>query len=238
MDDITAGMRWDRFDRFRRLFERHDVKPLIGIVPDNRNPDLELERPNPRFWDIMRELRSQGWSIAQHGYQHRELSSAAGILGVSKKSEFAGRPEAEQLAGIRTGRHILAEQGLSTTIWMAPWHSFDELTLHLLYEAGFSHVSDGYALFPYTLSGLHFVPCQSSRPTTFPVGVFTVCLHANTAREEAFRQVELFLSRHQRRVVSFESLLAVSPHNGMNRALERVILAARWITKTLRWRHA
>ncbi|MBO5623235.1 MAG: DUF2334 domain-containing protein, partial [Butyrivibrio sp.] len=36
MDDITPDMDWDKFLRFKSLLDEHGIKPLIGVVPDNR----------------------------------------------------------------------------------------------------------------------------------------------------------------------------------------------------------
>ena len=41
MDDITADMNWDNFFRLKELFDKAGVRPLLGVVPDNRDVDLE-----------------------------------------------------------------------------------------------------------------------------------------------------------------------------------------------------
>ena len=40
MDDITPEMDWEKFERFRALLETYKIKPLIGVVPDNRDENL------------------------------------------------------------------------------------------------------------------------------------------------------------------------------------------------------
>jgi hypothetical protein len=40
LDDITPDMDWERFYKFKALLDRYQVKPLIGVVPDNRDPGL------------------------------------------------------------------------------------------------------------------------------------------------------------------------------------------------------
>ena len=40
LDDITPDMDWQRFFRFKALLDQYQVKPLIGVVPDNRDENL------------------------------------------------------------------------------------------------------------------------------------------------------------------------------------------------------
>ena len=40
LDDITPDMDWERFLKFKALLDRYQVKPLIGVVPQNRDPGL------------------------------------------------------------------------------------------------------------------------------------------------------------------------------------------------------
>ena len=41
LDDITPDMDWQRFYAFKALLDKYQVKPLIGIVPDNRDENLK-----------------------------------------------------------------------------------------------------------------------------------------------------------------------------------------------------
>lgn len=71
MDDITPTMDWQRFWALLRLFQRYHVKPLLGVVPDNRDHALDLQDPHPQFWDIINLLvERNSVDVAQHGYQH------------------------------------------------------------------------------------------------------------------------------------------------------------------------
>ncbi len=36
MDDIAPGMDWKKFNDFKELLDEYGIKPLIGVVPDNR----------------------------------------------------------------------------------------------------------------------------------------------------------------------------------------------------------
>ena len=40
MDDITPDMDWEKFLAFKEILDAHDIKPLIGVVPDNKDENL------------------------------------------------------------------------------------------------------------------------------------------------------------------------------------------------------
>ena len=52
LDDITPDMDWESFLRFKELLDRYQVKPLIGIVPDNQDEHLKgSDKGRPEdFW--------------------------------------------------------------------------------------------------------------------------------------------------------------------------------------------
>lgn len=184
MDDITPDMNWKKFWLTVELLESHDIKPLLGIVPDNRDANLSIEPPREDFWEIMRQLQSDGLAdFAQHGYQHVYESRDAGIYTKYRyrpQSEFAGLPYDVQFQKIKKGKEILEREGINTDIWMAPSHTFDNNTLKALRALGFQSVTDGIALYPYIHQELLFVPQQTGVPRKFLCGVITVCLHTNS----------------------------------------------------------
>jgi predicted deacetylase len=201
MDDITPTMDWGRFESLMTLFMKHSIKPLLGIVPDNRDANLCRQTANPRFWDEMRSLQnSDAVDISQHGYQHTLIPRPGAALmrfhcGVHELSEFAGESYHDQVFKIAEGSRILRSHGISTTYWMAPNHSFDTTTLRALVDVGFTAVSDGVSLFPYTSCGLVFVPQQVWRPRWMPCGVQTICLHSNEITPSEIKHLRLFLRR-------------------------------------------
>jgi predicted deacetylase len=202
LDDITPGMDWDRFWALMQLFRRYGIKPLLGIVPDNRDHNLNRRPPHELFWDTMQDLaKSDEIDVAQHGYQHilvhRPNASLLGpAVGIRKEvSEFAGDPLIDQEFRISEGKNILAQRGLSTPYWIAPNHSFDKNTLQALRSNGFTAVSDGIGLFPYVEHGLLFVPQTSWRARWMPFGVHTICLHTNAITPLQIKELRLFLRR-------------------------------------------
>jgi len=200
MDDITPTMDWERFWALLRLFQRNRVKPLLGIVPDNKDKKLDRQRPEPQFWETMCLLVERNLvEVAQHGYQHILTRTAENALLKHnesrrvERSEFAGYSPQEQLDRIMKGQEILKGRGLKTDYWFAPNHSFDLTTLNALQTAGFTAVSDGIALLPYKYRGLIFIPQQLWRPAWVPTGVFTICLHSNEITNGEVKSIRQFL---------------------------------------------
>jgi predicted deacetylase len=201
LDDITPTMDWERFDAILALLLRKRVKPLLGIVPDNRDPKLCIRPERHSFWEEMRSLQESGAvEFAQHGYQHL-LTPCPGSqiigprYGIKEMSEFAGRSFNEQLSKVRVGQALLEARGITTRYWMAPNHSFDHNTLKALQLCGFTALTDGVSLTPFTTNGLVFIPQQLWRPQWMPYGVITICLHTNEMKTTHVKALRAFLRR-------------------------------------------
>jgi predicted deacetylase len=200
LDDITPTMDWNRFWATLNLLRRHRVKPLLGVVPDNRDPKLNCDVANPKFWETMGTLLNDGVvDIAQHGHQHLlGPKPGAAILrrahgATTDRSEFAGFPYSEQLSRLTIGKEILRKNGIDTPYFFAPNHSFDANTVKALKAAGFTAVSDGVSLYPYRREALTFIPQQMWSPRKMSTGVFTICLHTNEIRPKELGAIRRFL---------------------------------------------
>ena len=206
MDDICPTMSGGRFAMLEKLFKDNGVRPLIGIVPDNRDKTLDIDPPDKDFWPKMRKLvRDWGWSVSQHGDTHQYTTQDGGLLNISSASEFAGLPYDIQRAKLEHGAAILKQQGLATGIFMAPSHSYDRTTLRALVDTGFHTVTDGYSFHPYTRQGLNFVPCQSGRLRRFPFGIVTFAIHANTLEDIDLAAFLEFIKRHRADILPFDA---------------------------------
>ncbi len=168
MDDITPDMNWDNFIRFKKLLDSHNIKPLIGIVPDNQDLKLHFEVNGAKapadFWQEMRRLRDEeGWTIAMHGLTHIYTTKKGGLLPLNHQSEFAGLPLQTQTEMLAKGRKILAEHDIETDIFMAPSHTYDNNTLAALKANDFTKITDGFGYAPYTWKGITFYPISFNR---------------------------------------------------------------------------
>jgi hypothetical protein len=201
-------MKWQTWREIESLLLERQLKPILAVIPDNQDPTLRCEPPVENFWERVRMWQDHGWTIALHGYQHQYVSSHAGILGVRKKSEFAGLPETVQREKLQRGLAIFRKEGINPQVWIAPGHAFDHTTVSLLHEQGIRVICDGLLWRPYVCSkGMTWVPQQlfSFRPA--PRGIWTVCYHPNqwtTSRMARFREE---IDRYERDICSLDQVL-------------------------------
>ena len=193
LDDASDHMNIENWDRIERLLDEYGIKPLVGIIPENRDPML-LEFPaDPAFWEKARRWQEKGWRIALHGYVHVCASDCAGINPVHNRSEFAGCSLEEQCAKIREGLQILQGHGLKPDVFFAPSHTFDNNTMEALrMESEIRTISDTVANDVYCRSGFTFIPQQSGRVRKLPFRVATICLHPNFTTDAEFLEIEAF----------------------------------------------
>ena len=196
LDDITPDMDWAKFNRFKALLDKYDIKPLIGVVPDNKDEKLSIDEKRGDFWEYVKELREQGWVIAMHGLNHLYTTKNAGLFPIGGKSEFAGLPLMQQDDMIRQGRKILEENGITTDIFMAPSHSFDKNTLTALKRNGFHVITDGFGIVPFKYLDMTFYPIAIKRSDSISDtrdGMVTFVYHANTMEDKDFKKLEELL---------------------------------------------
>lgn len=202
-DDVCPMMSKERFDRFLSILARHRIQPILAIVPDNQDPELMVQPPDPEFWDRMRALEKQGATIAMHGYHHLCTSRGQSLLSLHRKTEFAGVPEMTQRAWIRIGLQILRAQGLSPRLFVAPRHGFDRATLNALESESLGFLSDGFAKRPFRRGGIVWIPQQLWEPVQKPTGLWTICIHPNTAPPSLEKKLEEFLRDSASQFTSF-----------------------------------
>jgi predicted deacetylase len=204
IDDVCPTMRWDRFDVFTKALLQAGAPCLIGVVPDCRDPTLFRTAPRKDFWDVIRNLKANGWTIAQHGFTHICDRPSRDWFGLPCDSEFAGHPLETQVERLAAGARILAQEQVATDVFMAPCHAFDLITLEALRKTGFKFVTDGSALWPYKQQELIFVPQLFERPLHFGAGIYTLCYHLDTMGENSFANLLRFVESNKHSIISFD----------------------------------
>lgn len=203
LDDITPDMNWERFYLAKEIFDRYQICPLIGVVPNNQDETLHKEEKREGFWNTIRILQSNGWTVAQHGTYHRYETEDSGILGINPFSEFAGLPYEEQFNKLQIGKCILEENGVLTDVFMAPGHTFDKNTLKALKACGFTVITDGLFSKPYYDDEILSIPCRL-RGFKKPSGIDTVCLHTNLMDAQDMAELDAFCKENRNVIVSFD----------------------------------
>ncbi|MBD5473516.1 MAG: DUF2334 domain-containing protein [Lachnospiraceae bacterium] len=213
LDDITPDMDWERFLEFKKLLDRYQVKPLIGVVPDNKDENLkgsDSGKPGD-FWAYLAELKKSGWTIAMHGYQHTYTTGKGGIFPLNNFSEFAGISYEKQCQMLEAGKELLRQKGIETDLFMAPAHSYDQNTLRALRDVGFRALTDGFGSCPYRYKGLIFYPISFRISSTLrkKKGYSTMVVHAATNNEQDLKRYEGYFQRKDVQWISYEEYLNV-----------------------------
>jgi hypothetical protein len=224
-DDLCPTVSRSRWQRFLPLITEFGIHPILAVVPSNHDQRLVFSPADPEFWSQMRAMESAGAAIALHGFRHLCHSRHGGLVPLNRDTEFAGVPIDTQRTWIRAGLEILRGQGLNPGIWVAPRHGFDRATLRVLREEGIGAVSDGFARRPFKRGGLVWIPQQLWAPVARSSGLWTICLHPNSAPDALVRQLREFLVLYAGRFTSVDKVLAEMPATGLG-PLERITGAA------------
>jgi hypothetical protein len=209
LDDACATMDHRRWAALEQVLDRHGVKPIVAVVPDNRDPALAVAERDERFWDKVRLWVAKGWILAMHGGTHvMQPTSAELLVPFYQRSEFAGRTLEDQSARIRSAWALFLEQGVTPRVWVAPAHSFDALTLQALRaETSIEVVSDGIAFDTYSELGFRWIPQQLWSFSKRPFGVWTICLHPNQMSTDDHEALDRTLSSgFGRRIARFDTV--------------------------------
>jgi predicted deacetylase len=208
-DDICPTMNWETWSRIETILLEHKIKPLLAVIPDNQDTKLRVAAPHSSFWDEVRRWQSWGWTIGLHGYQHRFVTQQAGIVGLHRRSEFAGVPPLEQAEKLLRAVEIFRSHDVRPEVWIAPAHSFDWNTVAALRELGITTINDGFAIAPHAdPQGLLWVPQQLWRFHWRPFGVWTVCHHHNRWTDSQFDQFQRDVAARRQAITDLPSVSA------------------------------
>lgn len=206
LDDIAPNMNWDKFNFLVSIFKKHNIKPLLAVIPDNKDPKLLGYPANSDFWRIINELKQDGWIIGQHGWQHL-AEAGGGILKIHNSGEFGGLDFDVQGKMIRDGKDLISSKLEKPEIFIAPRHSFDKDTIEALKMNGFNYISDGIALYPFKKWGLVWLPQILWRPRKGLFGMITIALHPNTMTDKDFNNLKEFIEKNPEKIGNFSELM-------------------------------
>ncbi len=206
-DDLCPTIPRARWEGFRKAIEEFRIRPILAVVPDNQDSELDCSPYDPSFWDEMRQMEAAGAAIAVHGYRHLCDSRGQSLLGIHRRTEFAGVDRGTQKEWIDEGLRILHENGLNPKLWVGPRHGFDRNTLRALRDAGVHYISDGFARIPFRRQGLTWIPQQLWSPVEKSKGLWTICIHPYAAHTGEVDRLRWFLEKHGPQFTSFDRVV-------------------------------
>lgn len=179
-DDICPTMDYEQWSRAIEILRKYKIKPLLGVIPECKDPELQIENVHHDFWNYIKKLQQDGYTLAMHGCFHVYDIKAQGIVNSVHRSEFAGHPYEVQLKKIEYGKKKLEDHGIFTDIFFAPSHSYDENTLKALAANGFRFVSDGKSRKAFVRNGIMCIPCRAGGcPKIRKSGYYTAVFHTH-----------------------------------------------------------
>ena len=210
LDDACPTMDKKKWDRMESILDVFSIRPMVGIVPNNQDDNLMVDKEDAGIWDKVKKWQQKGWAIALHGYDHCYISDGGleGLNPMWSRSEFAGLPLEEQREKIKKGVAIMREHGISPKYFFAPSHTFDLNTLTALREeSDIRIISDTIATKSYRFGDFIIVPQLGGHCVEMKLpGIWTFCLHPNMMSDENFVATEKFIQTHKEQFVSFDQL--------------------------------
>ena len=214
-DDICPTMDWESWEQVENVLVSEGVKPLLAVVPDNRDDNLVVGQKNEHFWSKVRDWQKMGWSIAVHGYQHLYQTNDPGLLGLNKYSEFSGLSYEQQSKKLKEAFKIFNSYDIKPDLWIAPAHSFDKVTLSALSDLGVEVISDGFFKRPVKYMNMIWIPQQLWRFRHLRRGIWTVCFHVNGMKKEELERICSDLNQYKERIVSLDYVLKNTSINSL-----------------------
>lgn len=208
LDDACPTMDLYKWRKMEEILDKYGVKPVVGIIPNNQDETLMIDKEDDSFWNKASNWQKKEWTIALHGYDHVYVTQEGGINPVHKRSEFAGLSLQEQEEKVTKGFAILKDKKLDVSCFFAPSHTFDTNTLKALYtKTTIRKISDTIARYPYKKGKFIFFPQQFGyfREIKLP-GYWTFCFHPNGMGGGDFDAVDLFIKKNKNNFISFDEI--------------------------------
>ena len=197
LDDACETHDQQKWSKIEEILDRHDIKPIVAVIPRNKDQSLKIDPINYSFWDMVLKWQKKGWIIALHGYSHeyKKVNKRNLIFPYYDRSEFGGLAYKYQEEKIVKGYDIMLKNNISPKIWIAPSHTFDKNTIKiLLRKTNIKIISDGISLFPFRRHGILFIPQQLWKFKQKKRGLWTICLHPNNLNNKEFSEIENLLN--------------------------------------------
>lgn len=207
LDDASEYMNIKKWNRIEEILNKFNIKPIVGIIPDNKDDKLLQYKKNNDFWKKVKRWEKNDWTLAMHGHQHIYITENGGINPINYRSEFAGVDFQEQQKKIENGYQIMLNHGINPKIFFAPSHTFDNNTIKaLVNKTDIRVISDTIANNIYYKEGVFFIPQQVGYVRKVPFKITTFCYHPNIMQDNDFKKLETFISKNKRNFTEFKNI--------------------------------
>ena len=210
IDDVCENMDWELMKKLEDLFDQYSIKPVLGVIPNNKDQEfLEFDR-NDNFWDEVRKWQDKGWEIVQHGYTHiydKLCKKKSDYFNYGGGSEFFGHSLETQQSRIKKGLEKFKKERIKIRSFFAPNQTYDKNTFIALKNCGITEVIDGYGLMPYTENKIKFIPQLFEKVVLLPFGIQSTKLHLHSWEEKDFKSFENFIKKNSNKIITYDDAL-------------------------------
>ena len=210
LDDIAANMNWHLMEKCEKLFDKHNIKPLLGVVSNNKDPELLSNQKKDNFWDQIRKWHNKNWEIAMHGYTHIYDSETKkkDYFNYGGKSEFFGHSYEVQSSRIKKSLEIFNNEKIKIRSFFAPNHTYDHNTFAALRDNNIYNIIDGYGIMPFKKDNLNFIPQLFYKQVMLPFGIQSTQIHLNYWNDNDYEKFENFIIKNSSKIISFDQALS------------------------------
>lgn len=221
LDDIAENMNWSLMKKCELLFDKHNIKPLLGVISNNKDPKLLSYERNDNFWKQLRSWKKKNWEIAMHGYTHiyDSETNKEDFFNYGGESEFFGHTYDEQFSRIKKSLKKFKEENIEIRSFFAPNHTYDKNTFSALKANKIYNIIDGYGLMPFEKEKLNFFPQLFYKEIMLPFGIQSTQVHLNYWNEKDFLKFENFIIKNRSKIISFEHALKKINNNTFYKSL-------------------
>ena len=198
IDDVADHMNWNYMKKTEALFDKLNIKPLLGVIPSNKDQEIFKYEKKENFWNQVRNWQDKGWEIAMHGYSHvyDKETNKKDFFGYGGKSEFFGHSFEIQKKRISKGLQIFKSEGIKIRSFFAPNHTYDLNTFSALKDNNILNIIDGYGLMPFKINNINFIPQLFYKEIILPFGIQSTQVHLNYWDENDFLKFEKFIIKN------------------------------------------
>ena len=209
IDDVAENMNWDLMKKSELLFDKYQIKPVLGVIPKNKDNELLVYPKKNNFWEQVRIWKSKGWEIAMHGYTHvyDKTCQNKDYFNYGGGSEFFGHSLETQELRIKNGLKKFNDEKIKIRTFFAPNHTYDKNTFVALKNCGINEIIDGYGLIPYIKNNIKFIPQLFYKVLALPFGIQATQIHLNYWRQKDFSNFERFIEKNSNKIITYDQAL-------------------------------
>lgn len=234
IDDVAENMNWKHMDKCESLFDKHNIKPLLGVIPLNQDTELFKMPKNDNFWSRVHDWQKKGWEITMHGCNHlyTQKSNKKDLFNYGGDSEFYGLNYDEQFKKIKLGLEKFKKENIVVRSFFAPNHIYDNNTLKALKNSKIKIVIDGYGLFPFYKDEILFIPQLFYKEICLPFGIQSTQIHLNNWDDNYYENFQTFIEKQKNKITDLDYILNLNNptkfQNFTNYLVEKTLKSVRF----------